>query len=479
MNELELGIPARWHQVTCVALAILAMTAPQALAGPATSPSLPSDEEIRQILADRVDVQHKGVGMVVGIVTPQGRRVVSYGHLDQGDPRPVDGDTVFEIGSVTKVFTSLLLADMVQRGEVSLNDPVAKYLPASARLRPWKDRPITLVDLATHTSGLPFWPSNFPYVEDTGAYSRYTVDPLYQFLSSYELPREPGTQWEYSNTGGGLLGLALGLRAGVDYESLVQARIAGPLGMKGTGITVSQQMKARLAAGHGGQLEPAPCWEVPALPGAGSLRSSVNDLLLLLAAFSGNADCPLRPAMAAMLQTRRPNQLYLLDQALGWWVIGKGEGEFFIHGGGTLGFASSMGYDPRTRIGVVALSNATPSVDDLVRHLLRPEMPLDKPQTPKVRKEVAVNARLLDLYAGRYRPSPEWIYTVTREGDSLRIQLPAAPKMRLYAETDRDFFLKTTDAQVTFQTDAQGRATGLILHIWGFDVPAVRIENSK
>ena len=106
-------------------------------------------------------------------------------------------------------------------------------------------------------------------------------------------------------------------------------------------------------------------------------------------------------------------------------------------------------------------------------------MPLDKPQTPKVRKEIAVDTRLLDLYPGRYRPSPEWVYTVTHEGDALRIQLPAAPKMRLYAETERDFFLKTTDAQVTFQVDGQGHVTGLILHIWGFDVPAPRINNDQ
>jgi D-alanyl-D-alanine-carboxypeptidase/D-alanyl-D-alanine-endopeptidase len=461
---------------TCVALIGLAVIATQALAGPATSGPLASDEEIRQILADRIDLRHTGIGMVVGIVTPQGRRVVSYGHLDQGDPRRVDGDTIFEIGSVTKVFTSLLLADLAQRGEVALADPVEKYLPAGAKPQQWQGRSMTLVDLATHTSGLPFWPSNFPVVEDTAAYGKYTVEQLYQFLSTYELPREPGTQWEYSNTGGGLLGLVLGQRAGMDYESLVQARIAGPLGMTSTGVTVSPQMKARLALGHDGQLGSAPAWEVPALAGAGSLRSSVNDLLALLAAFSGNADSPLRPAMAAMLQTRRPNQLYFLDQAIGWWVIGKGEDEFFIHGGGTLGFASSMGYDPKTRIGVVVLSNATPSVDDIVRHLLRPNMPLDKPQAPKVRKEIAVDARLMDLYAGRYRPSPEWVYTVTHEGDVLRIQLPAAPSMRLYAETERDFFLKTTDAQVTFQTDGQGLVTGLILHIWGFDVPAPRVK---
>jgi serine-type D-Ala-D-Ala carboxypeptidase/endopeptidase len=460
-----------WTPTILIAMLMLAPV--RGSSGPA--PSVPSEEEIRQILVEHIDVQHRSVGIVVGVVTPQGRCVVSYGALNQGDPRPLHGDTVFEIGSVTKVFTSLLLADMVQRGDVALSDPVDKYLPEGVKAPRWKDRSITLVDLATHTSGLPFWPSDFPLTEDVPAYSQYTVERLYGFLSAYALPREPGTRWEYSNTGGGLLGLALSRRSGLDYEALVQARIAGPLGMTNTGIVVPPEKKALLAAAHDGQLQPAPVWDVPALPGAGSLRSTVNDLLALLAAFTGNADSPLRPAMAAMLRTRRPNEIYMLEQALGWWVIGKGEGEFFMHGGGTFGFSSSVGYDPRTRVGAVVLSNASASVDDIVRHVLRPGLPLDKPQMPKVRKEISVDAQLLERYTGQYRPAPEWVYAVTHEGGALRIQLPAAPKMRLYAETQRDFFLKDSDIQVTFQMNAQGQATGLVLHLWGLHVPAARV----
>lgn len=132
---------------------------------PASSPSLSllSDTEIRRILVDRIDVQRQSVGMVVGIVTPAGRRVVSYGAFSNSDARPVTGDSVFEIGSVTKVFTSWLLADMVARNEVRLMDPAARYLPAGMTIKSaLNGRTITLVDLATHTAGLPFWPSNVP-----------------------------------------------------------------------------------------------------------------------------------------------------------------------------------------------------------------------------------------------------------------------------------------------------------------------------
>ncbi len=139
------------------------------------STSLPSDVEIRDLLADRIDVQHKSLGMVVGIITPQGRRIISHGRANQSDSRPLDGDTVFEIGSVTKIFTALLLADMAQRGEVALSDPIAKFLPKAVSLPERNGRAITLVDLATQTSGLPFFPSNFP-INDRPAFS--SMDPV-------------------------------------------------------------------------------------------------------------------------------------------------------------------------------------------------------------------------------------------------------------------------------------------------------------
>jgi CubicO group peptidase (beta-lactamase class C family) len=449
-----------------------------AVAAAASLAAQPSETEIRQILVDRIDVRHVSIGMAAGIVTPKGRLVVSYGSLDRDDPRLVNGDTVFEIGSVTKVFTTLLLADMVVRGEVALNDPVKKYLPSNVRVAQMDGRAITLADLATHTSGLPFFPSNFPPVEDRAAYSGYTVERLYESLSS-ELPRAPGARWEYSNTGAGLLGLALGRRAGMDYESLVRARITGPLGMESTAIAVSVQMKSRLAAGHDEQLDAAPSWDLPALAGAGSLHSTANDLLNLLAAFLGYTKSALAPAMAAMPDTSRFNELYQLSQALGWFVIGKGDDRIFVHEGGTFGFASYLAYDPKNRTGVVVLSNAAAGVGDIALHLLRPSFALDAPKPRKPHREIAVDASLLDRYAGRYDAGSGWVYAVTREGDALRIQLPAAPRFRLFAETERDFFIKEADIQVSFERDDKDRATGLVLHLWGLNLPAKRLETPK
>src|ERR1700734_446860 len=129
-------------------------------AQPRLESASPSEAGIRNILVQRIDEFHQSVGIVVGVIDPTGRKVVSYGKLDADDPRVLDGDTVFEIGSVTKVFTSLLLSDMLQHGEVVLTDPVAKYLPAGTTVPLRNGKQITLLDLATHTSGLPALPTN-------------------------------------------------------------------------------------------------------------------------------------------------------------------------------------------------------------------------------------------------------------------------------------------------------------------------------
>jgi len=451
------------------------------------SGSLPSDAEIRELLKDRVDVQHKSVGMVVGIVTPQGRRIVSYGRLNQGDPRPLDGDTVFEIGSVTKIFTALLLADMVQRGEVTLTDPVGQYLPSGVKVPERNGQKITLVDLATQTSGLPFFPKDIPLndsVEVTRLVANYSVAQLYQFLSSYELPRDIGSKWEYSNTGFGLLGIALANRAGTTYEDLLHARITGPLGMTSTAVAVSPQVKIKLAVGHDSHLQPAPQIDMPAFVAAGSLRSSANDLLTLLAAFLGTRKSPLAPAMAAMLQTRRPGPGWV--QTLGWWVVSTGPADdgFATHGGETPGYTCTVAYDPKTRIGVVALSNSAENDGGLAWHLLRPNFPLTRSDAEKAaveHKEITLESKVLDRYVGQYRvekgPTAGEVITIERTDSALILKSANSPQggIQLHAQSEKDFFMVQIDLKVSFETDGRGPATGLIFHFAGTDTPAQRI----
>ena len=170
-----------------------------------TTNSLPSDAEIRAILAERVDTHRQSVGIVAGVIDSSGRRIVTYGRAAASGAVPLDGDTVFEIGSISKVFTALLLSDAVARKEASLSDQVATHLPAVVTV-PERGRAITLQDLAMHVSGLPRLPANMQPKDPLNPYADYSVEQLYQFLSGYQLPRDVGALYEYSNLGGGLLG---------------------------------------------------------------------------------------------------------------------------------------------------------------------------------------------------------------------------------------------------------------------------------
>jgi serine-type D-Ala-D-Ala carboxypeptidase/endopeptidase len=440
----------------------------------------PSDAEIRDILVQRIDVMHRSLGIVVGVVDANGRRVVAYGHLNQGDSRPLNGETIFEIGSATKVFTSLLLSEMVQRGEVALDDPVAKYLPSDVKVPERDGKQITLVDLATHTSGLPRLPTNFAPQDMNNPYVDYTVDDLYQFLSSYQLPRDPGAKYEYSNLGGGLLGLALSRRAAMSYGELVQKNICDPLGMNGTRIELTPEMEARLAVGHNAAMQPVANWEFgPATAGAGALRSDADDMLTFVAANLGYVKTPLAPAMAAMLKVRRPTGTQGLEVALGWHVLTNGGNEIIWHNGGTGGYRSFIGFNPRTRVGVVALSNAEvpEGVDDIGRHLLDSKLPLMKPASEH--KEVQVDSKIFDGYVGTYQLAPNVFFWITRDGDHLFAQLTGQAKYEIFPESDKDFFYKVVDAQITFVTDSNGKATALILHQNGLDQRAERVEGAS
>ena len=460
----------------------IALLAHSAFAQPPQDSLLPPDAEIRKILVDRVDTYRLSVGMVVGIIEPRGRRIVAYGGLDQGDQRLLNGDTIFEIGSITKVFTSLLLADMVQRGEVALADPAAKFLPPEVKVPERGGRQITLQDLSTHTSGLPPFPSNLNPRGPANPFADYSVQQLYEFLSTYQLPRDIGSRFEYSNVGVALLGHALARRAGKDYEALVHERITGPLAMASTRISLTSEMKLRLAAGHEYyRMTPVAPWDMGTFASVGGLRSTANDMLVFLGANLGYTETPLAQAMSAMLKVSFRIPRSPVEMHLGCGTVTLKGVDVINHNGGTYGYTSFIGYDPKARVGIVILSNGHGGVgvDDIGFHLLNPKLQLlgrNALKPPKDRNQIDVDPKLFDGYIGRYGFSPEDTLTVTREGSQLFVQRNGDLRIAVYPESNLDYFAKTFDEQVTFKTDAQGRATELIFHENGAIQRAKRIE---
>jgi len=441
---------------------------------------LAREPEIRGILEDRIDKYRQSVGIVVGLIEPQGRRVIAYGKLDQAADRPLNGDTVFEIASITKLFTSLALAEMVQRGDVKLTDPVAKYL-TGIKVPERGGHQITLEDLATHTSGLPREPSNLKTRSVYDPWAGYSFEDLAAFLSSYQLSRDPGGRFEYSNLGAALLGTALARRADVNYEALIRKLITDPLGMASTSVTPTQEMASRLAAGHNYLLEPVTGSNSNIFAPAGALRSTVNDLLKLLSAVLGYTETPLAPAIRATLAVHRPMAPLMArlvavaaggtggDQIhLGWSSTREKGVELFWHSGAVPGFRSFIGFDRGMQRGVVVLSNAgTSGVDDIGMHLLNPRVPLqgaNELKPPPERREIAIDAKLIDEYVGGYRFSKDDVVTVTREGDQLVMVDYEASRDPYYPESSLTFFSRSADSQVIFNVDRQGRAFELTFH---------------
>jgi CubicO group peptidase (beta-lactamase class C family) len=246
--------------------------------------------------------------------------------------------------------------------------------------------------------------------------------------------------------------------------------------MKSTAITLSAEMKARLAQGHNPALEAVPNWDLPTLAGAGALRSTANDMLTFLAAAMGTTESPLKPAFTSMLAVRKPTPVADMKMALGWHVWTRGEKEIIWHNGGTGGYRSFAGFDPKARAGVVVLSNTlTPTgVDDIGRHLLDPQSPLIEP--PKEHHEISLVAETFDRYVGRYQLAPNFILEITREGDRFFAQATGQGRAEIFAESEREFFYKVVDAQITFEVGGEGRATQLTLHQNGRHMPAKRIE---
>lgn len=431
-----------------------------------------SDSALRSILQDRVATK-RAVGLVVGVLDHGQRKIFTAGTADAPGVA-LDGNTVFEIGSITKVFTASLLADMVARGEVKFDDPVAKYLPSSVRIPSRNGKQITLLDLATQSSGLPRMPTNLSPKDQHNPYADYTVDQMYAFLSAYELPRDIGAQYEYSNLGVGLLGHALSRRAGKSYEALVTDRILKPLGMSDTKITLDESAKAHLARGHGESGGAVANWDLPTLAGAGAIRSTVNDMLKFLAANLDSTSKPLGPVLATTHFARRDVDAAQMKIGLNWHILTAFGRPLVWHNGGTGGYRSFIGMDAARQRGIVVLSNQSITPDDIGFHYLDMRAPLAP--APKVRKEIAVDPALLETYVGVYQLAPTFSLTITREGGSLFGQGTGQPKIEMFAETPTEFFLKEVDAQITFEKDPAGKVTRLILHQGGMNVPGVRTK---
>ena len=434
---------------------------PERAAAPKPAPlpdawTIPDDAQIGKVLADRVTLR-PGAGIVAGVIDKGDVRVVSAG----GDA--FDAETIFEIGSMTKVFTSLVLAQMVLDGTVDLDDPVVKYLPDGASMPVRNGKQITLRNLSQHNSGLPRLPDNLSMTDLQDPYANYGESDLLAFLAGYELPREIGSKDEYSNLGVGLLGYALARANGSDFETLLKQRLLDPLGMSDTGITLDQDQLGRFAVPHDGYMRPTKPWDLSVLAGAGGVRSTVADMQRFLMAVLDPQSVIAEAVELSAAETFVDGRTTV---GLGWLLITPPSGTVLTHSGGTGGFRSDMAVQPATGRAVVVLTNSAvePSASDIARHLLlgaplASAAPVPRAPEEVSREEVTLTTVQLDRLTGTYRFGPGLDIVIARQGDQLLATVSGQTALPVFPSSPNSVFYRAVNAEIEF-IEQDGKITG-------------------
>ena len=294
--------------------------------------------------------------MVVGVIRAEEATVKAYGR--SGTARPLDERSLLEIGSVTKTFTALLLAEMAGRGEVRLDDPIGAYLPSGVRAPKRAGREITLEDLATHTARLPR--SGGTLIRQslrnrTQPFADYSYADLYEAVTRTGIQPGIGQKIRYSNLGFGLLGHILGLAGSKPYEELITERVCRPLGLEDTsGATVGQ----RLTSGHARKGRRVPPFEIDTLAGAGVLRSSARDMVRYLQAHLRPETSSLAQPLEEVQRAHRDIRKGKMAIGLAWMILDKDDRRTLWHNGGTMGFGAFAGFQRGTGLGQVVLYNS-------------------------------------------------------------------------------------------------------------------------
>ena len=429
--------------------------------------------------------------MVVGIVDESGSRVVSYGKLDNGTDHEASGDALFAIHSATGTFTRMLLMDMVERGEMQLDDPASKYLPESVKLPTYKGKEITLRHLAKEISGLPDFIDALDSKRADNPFADFTVEKMDAFISGCQLTAAPGTRHFHGGVDMGLLGQAMASKVGTDYEALMATRVFQPLNMASTRFTLTPELRVRLASEHddSGFGYAIPSYEWGILKPVAGLYSSANDLLKFASASLGLMPSSLTPL--------------LKKGAADFAYVPQPRAPGIIHtGGGGFAGGSYIGLDRARRRGVVILNTSCGVRRDLGRFLLQSAWESGgRPMATNI------NNQTLDSYVGRYKRSAksehsEPLIAIYGEADRLFVQAaasgsslvdelskpPAADENvellpavagELMSQSETCFFERLSGMPINFTRTRQGKVTGLTAEYQGRRFSYEKISNQS
>lgn len=435
--------------------------------------------DLKRILVQRIDVEKQAIGMVIGRLDRNGTCFVAHGTRSTLDLRPIDDQTIFPVGSITKVFTSYLLADMTQRGELNLDDPVVLHLGSDLFAGDSRGSAITLSHLSWHVAGLPSLPTDFEPASLTDPYAGYTEEQLLSSLQRQKLLSAPGTEYHYSNMGAAILAAIISRTAKSSYTALVRDRVTGPRGMANTAVILSPESRKDLVQGHSWALAPVPPWtNMKVFEGAGGMHSTANDLLKLLRAATAPGPSQASNAFDLMLRHRRQGGHPPSNQvALGWELFQAAEREIYWHGGSTNNSVAFIGFDRTSLTGVVVLANAAirARVNDIGLHLLSDGQSIATlPSGARQRSQPEVQEPSeLDRLSGRYKLPHGTIVQINRKGRRLFYQDAAKTPFELHGGPG-EFYLREVDARITFDLPLVGAARKLVLRVAGRETSAWR-----
>ena len=432
-----------------------------------------SENDLRGALEQRFKGDRTGACIAAAVID-NGATARAYVCADAKSDRPFDEDTAFEIGSVSKTMTAALLAELVGRGEIALDDPLAKLLPSGTIVPSFNGSQITIGNIVTHTSGLPSFPWRITNLKNP--YARLTEADLLGTLATTQLTRAPGSQWEYSNFAMMVLSYALAKRSGTDFETLLRERLLSPLGMSDTYIA-KRPPNVHLAQGHLSNTMPTGPWDFAVdMAGVGGVRATLPDMVRYLEGQLGTRDSRITPALAQTQQ--QVASVAGHPMGMNWDILSTANGHTIImHPGGTGGYSSFVAFDRGANRAVVLLSDTALTdlggLRMLGLHLLDRSLPPGAPRTV-----ATADVKLIDALVGRYRYQNGLAVELRRRGDALTIQADGQPEFEMGYDSAGDFYALNFDALLRPKRKADGTYTFDWLQLGGV-IQAERINTSS
>lgn len=419
-------------------------------------------------------------GLSVGYIEGEHYGIVHLGSSSRAG-KNADNLTVYEIGSVSKVFTGLMLADAVVRGEINLNAAADVANPAGIQLPSRDGTSIKWVDLSTHRAGLPRLPGNLPLTDSTNPYRDYDSKKAAAFLNQYELPRKPGDSQEYSNLGGSVLGYLVAQNAGKSYQQLLRERIAEPLRMTDCTVSLSSDQTKRLATPHDNFGSATPPWTFADLPGAGGVHATMRDMMRFAKAQLNPPTGTLGDAIELAWKQQSEADASGPAMGLGWMIAGDGQTRW--HNGQTGGSHAALFINRKLKCAVVVLCNTAVSneVDQLAMQLVMKAAGQEIEPEPgetsdKQPGDLAIGPELRRRLVGRYQLTPSFIFDVRDRNGHLMVGITNQATQEVYPDSPTRWSYRGVDATLEFKLTKTGPAKSLILHQNGAKQTAYRIK---